>query len=294
MRCCRHDRDVTNLLVDTGTRPYSCGLCKETFSRSDILKRHFQKCSVRRGNPTGENHLTHSRATKRSNLEAAGRVPRGRAVVLPLRTQSLPSSQTNEMGGEMTLNNVQEPFDFNALELGSPSFPEGQQPLSNRDSSSNNVRRPSTGGVGGQVSNLYVSAPSSYDPTGVNYSGQITPDSITTSGAATPYQYPHELRANQFSSDTPFTPGIPVPVAQSMPSSFGAPLPHIVGSSHDRGNDHDLDWAMFFPARGLDNYAQPPFHTVDDSELLYHTVDDSSSIKLESDSTLVSPPDPPN
>lgn len=38
-----------------------CHLCKDTFSRSDILKRHFQKCSLRRGNPTGANHLAHQR-----------------------------------------------------------------------------------------------------------------------------------------------------------------------------------------------------------------------------------------
>jgi hypothetical protein len=38
-----------------------CHLCKDTFSRSDILKRHFQKCSIRRGNPTGANHLAHQR-----------------------------------------------------------------------------------------------------------------------------------------------------------------------------------------------------------------------------------------
>jgi hypothetical protein len=46
--------------TDTGDRPYSCFLCQDTFSRSDILKRHFQKCSIRRGNPTGASHLSHS------------------------------------------------------------------------------------------------------------------------------------------------------------------------------------------------------------------------------------------
>ena len=35
-----------------------CVLCRDTFSRSDILKRHFQKCSIRRGNPTGVSHLS--------------------------------------------------------------------------------------------------------------------------------------------------------------------------------------------------------------------------------------------
>lgn len=44
--------------IDTGDRPYMCVLCRDTFSRSDILKRHFQKCSIRRGNPTGASHLS--------------------------------------------------------------------------------------------------------------------------------------------------------------------------------------------------------------------------------------------
>ncbi|RKF71263.1 hypothetical protein GcC1_103005 [Golovinomyces cichoracearum] len=51
-----------HLLRHTGDRPYMCILCRDTFSRSDILKRHFQKCSLRRGNPTGASHLSHSQA----------------------------------------------------------------------------------------------------------------------------------------------------------------------------------------------------------------------------------------
>ncbi|KAG0131100.1 putative Zinc finger, C2H2 type transcription factor [Tuber indicum] len=51
-----------HLLRHTGDRPYQCILCKDTFSRSDILKRHFQKCSIRRGNPTGATHLSHAHA----------------------------------------------------------------------------------------------------------------------------------------------------------------------------------------------------------------------------------------
>lgn len=47
-----------HLLRHTGDRPYMCVLCRDTFSRSDILKRHFQKCSIRRGNPTGASHLS--------------------------------------------------------------------------------------------------------------------------------------------------------------------------------------------------------------------------------------------
>ncbi|KAL7903954.1 hypothetical protein GGI35DRAFT_464636 [Trichoderma velutinum] len=34
----------------TGDRPYICVLCQDTFTRGDTLKRHFNKCSIRRSN----------------------------------------------------------------------------------------------------------------------------------------------------------------------------------------------------------------------------------------------------
>ncbi|KAI3286505.1 hypothetical protein DTO002I6_8176 [Penicillium roqueforti] len=53
-----------------------CILCKDTFSRSDILKRHFQKCSIRRGNPTGATHLSHPQAyLKRSQQQTVAAAP---------------------------------------------------------------------------------------------------------------------------------------------------------------------------------------------------------------------------
>ncbi|KAM3497694.1 hypothetical protein MY10362_008964 [Beauveria mimosiformis] len=42
---------------NTGERPYKCANCNTSFYRNDILKRHFQKCSIR--NPTGASHLSH-------------------------------------------------------------------------------------------------------------------------------------------------------------------------------------------------------------------------------------------
>ncbi|KAI5820714.1 fungal-specific transcription factor domain-containing protein [Pyronema omphalodes] len=54
-----------HMLRHTGDRPYTCGLCNDNFSRSDILKRHFQKCSARRGNPLGVTHLTLTHAQQK-------------------------------------------------------------------------------------------------------------------------------------------------------------------------------------------------------------------------------------
>jgi hypothetical protein len=48
-----------------------CVLCRDTFSRSDILKRHFQKCSVRRGNPTGASHLSNPAAHLKKSQASA-------------------------------------------------------------------------------------------------------------------------------------------------------------------------------------------------------------------------------
>ncbi|KAH8745892.1 hypothetical protein F5883DRAFT_263100 [Diaporthe sp. PMI_573] len=41
----------------TGERPYMCVLCQKTFFRSDVRKRHFEKCSIRWGNPAVATHL---------------------------------------------------------------------------------------------------------------------------------------------------------------------------------------------------------------------------------------------
>ncbi|KAF8460425.1 fungal-specific transcription factor domain-containing protein [Kalaharituber pfeilii] len=71
-----------HLLRHTGDRPYQCVLCKDTFSRSDILKRHFQKCSIRRGNPGNLTHLAHAhdhqrKKPKGGREQGAGSSPTG-------------------------------------------------------------------------------------------------------------------------------------------------------------------------------------------------------------------------
>lgn len=75
-----------------------CHLCKDTFSRSDILKRHFQKCSIRRGNPTGANHLAHQRRNTNSNrLSVSSTEPIGLATLPEVAGQ--PYSNGNMMNG---------------------------------------------------------------------------------------------------------------------------------------------------------------------------------------------------
>jgi hypothetical protein len=92
-----------HLLRHTGDRPYMCVLCKDTFSRSDILKRHFQKCSLRRGNPTGASHLSHPQAhLKRSQAASNAAKPIQDEAKPPLvgdhKRPMMPGQQPNHPG----------------------------------------------------------------------------------------------------------------------------------------------------------------------------------------------------
>lgn len=255
-----------NTGVDTGTRPYSCGLCRDTFSRSDILKRHFQKCSVRRGNPTGENHLSHSRATKKSKLEAAAEAP------VSDRVHALPPSTQTSVTTDFAACSLNGSFDLSTLGLGPSGYSDESQSLSNRASRSSSVKRPSNSGLVGNRANYGSSSSSSYDPAGFAYSGgQITPDSITTSGAATPFPYSQEARPNQFPSDTSFSqtshgPAVDLSSSRASTGSSYAngSLPQILESSQSRVND--VDWSSLFQPITHDEYGNPQFHSIDSAQ----------------------------
>ncbi|EFW15945.1 C2H2 transcription factor [Coccidioides posadasii str. Silveira] len=64
-----------HLLRHTGDRPYMCVLCKGYVFSQRYFKRHFQECSLRRGNPTGVSHLSHPHAHLK-RAQAAGVVPK--------------------------------------------------------------------------------------------------------------------------------------------------------------------------------------------------------------------------
>lgn len=212
---------------------------------------------MRRGNPTGENHLSHSRATKKSKLEAAAETS------VPDRVHALPPSTQTPVTTDFGTGSLNA-FDLSTLGLGPSGYSDESQSLSSRASRSSSVKRPSNGGLVGNRTNYGSSSSSSYDTASYTYSGgQITPDSITTSGAATPFPYPQDGRPNQFASDTSFNqashgPAVDLSSRASTGSSFpGGSLPQILESSHNRVND--MDWYSLFQSNAHE-YGNAQFH----------------------------------
>ncbi|KAI9804492.1 MAG: hypothetical protein M1825_001391 [Sarcosagium campestre] len=127
-------------LRHTGDRPYMCALCKEDFSRSDILKRHFAKCSLRRGNPDGVGHLTHaqphlkkngSTSQMSSNTTSGSTTPNGPIMTsssqhhsLSAGTQSpLPLSRTSSLDGQSTSAAINGPRNYALPSTSATSLP---------------------------------------------------------------------------------------------------------------------------------------------------------------------------
>jgi len=252
--------EIANQNLDTGVRPYTCGLCKDTFSRSDILKRHFQKCSQRRGNPTGESHLTHSRATRKIQ-----KASEGQAIAAGINAMSAEQVQQMSSFPSTALNS---PMGIGQLDLGNLNYTERQQQQlathMARTSSFRNLENVRNGSNRGSMGSLNTS---SYDPppTSSAFStGHVTPDSITTSGAATPYTYPYEARSNQISPadgtfPTSISNGIRGVSQASGVSHYGL-LPQIVG--HPNARAHEVDWSSAFtPFNSQDDYASGHYHS---------------------------------
>lgn len=259
-------------------RPYACGLCEDTFSRSDILKRHFAKCSVRRGNPTGASHLTHSRANKRKQPSLAEMLTISMAGnTVPPSASSAPPTQSSYHSGNPTpasTPTVQSPLELQGISnlglgTGTATYQEELQSFSNRASRANSTKRSSNGLT---VNSRNTSGPNSVGnpESALSYStnGQATPDSLTTSGAATPYSLQHDGRL-PFSSDGNFNgtsnPGLDLHAVSrphSGPAYAASSHPHIMSSTN--GSRHDLDLSMF-SSSGHDDFNQQYSSHHDDS-----------------------------
>lgn len=245
----------TNRSTDTGVRPYACGLCNDTFSRSDILKRHFLKCSSRRGNPTGQNHLAHSRANKKAREQQESE----------LTEDGTPTITDHGQTALYTPTSMDSSFDINSLTLNQSNYGAASNQVSRANSVTRSKR--STGSQSNRAS-LGMMNTSGYESAGYAHStGHITPDSITTSGAATPYTFPHESRTSQLSENAAFPhttngdQGYGPPSRPPTSSNYVSPgpLPHIVGQESGRG--YGLDWAQVHQYNPHEDYGNGQHHS---------------------------------
>ena len=234
-------------------RPYTCGLCLDAFSRSDILKRHFTKCEFRRGNPEPEkNHLAHSRAHKARQNGTQEEVKQDEdeeaaSLQNDTPTASLHGEQSTQRpladSSYVGANGGGVEFDFNDLSIQTPNHDQTLSPVdrSSQVSQLNNVKNSASSN--GTQSNRTSFGPiygSSYDLTSYATStGYVTPDSVTTSGVATPYTFPHETRSTPLSPDDASNAQLLAAIsrAPTAPSYSYASLPHIVDDAHGRGNE---------------------------------------------------------
>ena len=206
------------------------------------------KCSVRRGNPSGESHLSHSRANKKSRQEDAARMENSTPTGV---------SQAQQMEPVFSPTSLDAAFDISALHLGRQYVEREIEKQVSRPNSIKKSKR-STGSRSNRAS-LGIVNPSGFDPTSYGYvSGHVTPDSATTSGAATPFTYLHDSRSNQISPSGAFSTANGSDMgfggASRAPSSSNysnGSLPHIAGQ---RGG-HDIDWHSFAPYSSHDTYS---------------------------------------
>ncbi|KAL9636225.1 MAG: hypothetical protein Q9164_002951 [Protoblastenia rupestris] len=243
----------TNTSIDTGVRPYECALCHDTFSRSDILKRHFQKCSVRRGNPTGENHLAYSRANKKAKQSEEESIAAGLNSMTTEQVSSLPTYTAS----------LDSPMGLAGMGIDQQNYAEKQEPLANQVTRSNGIRKVSGMGTTSNRDSTSSLGTSVFDPTSSAFStGHVTPDSVTTSGAATPYTYPHEARSSLNSpADASFSHSMGVGLGGSRLSTSSVyangNLPHIAGQPRP-----DFDWSSAFQSyTSNDEFGNGPYHS---------------------------------
>jgi hypothetical protein len=239
--------------TDTGDRPYMCILCRDNFTRSDILKRHFIKCSQRRGNPTNADHLSHARAQRKAQQTA--RIKGGRSST----DTTPPRADASEQLTSYTPTSADSSVDIGALNLNQPHYNDSSNQVSRANSVKNSNGRP---GNSSNRTSMGLINTSGFETGPANYprSGHVTPDSAgTESGAVTPFHYPHESRSN------PLSPNGTVPNAMyNIPSASMPPgsnfsngsFPHI----HTGQDQHDWNQfaSRFYPH---DEYGHQMYHS---------------------------------
>ena len=146
-------------------------------------------------------------------------------------------------------------------DLAQPIFSETQRPRSTQISRASSVKVTSKGTASSNRGSYTAPNSAGLDGAGFPYSGgQGTPDSLTTSGAATPFNYSSDHRSNQLSPHSSIHQSLnglsldlnSITRSLSGPSYSSGGLPHIVEASHDRTGD--LDWSLSH-LEGNDDYS---------------------------------------
>lgn len=226
-----------------------CHLCKDTFSRSDILKRHFQKCSLRRGNPTGANHLAHQRRNTNTGNRLSISQQDG-----PIGLAGLP-----EIAGQTTYGN--------GAASNSPSMTDD---ISARSSRANSLITPGTMSHRNSIANLTAlgqnglsqNGPSAEPQLGTSAGYQQSMSAFATqspsNGAPLPTSYPFAqppLGSGLFNQSTHQTPPQPMSFLGHQSSRFDT-------SQNDNTPNHvqglegssSLDWSRMFTPNGQDGF----------------------------------------
>lgn len=160
---------------------------------------------------------------------------------------------------DLGMSNFHNVSELSDLDVGHSGLSEGQPVNSNQLSRASSVKGIGKGTPASNRGNYTAPNSAGFDSAGFSYSGgQATPDSLTTSGAATPFNYQNDPRTNQLSPNTHMNHsmnGLDLnSISRSLtgPSYSAGTLPHIVGQSHDRPND--MGWPLEH-AEEHDDYA---------------------------------------
>lgn len=241
-----------HLLRHTGERPYQCHLCKDTFSRSDILKRHFQKCSLRRGNPTGAHHLTHAQNHLKNRV-------------------TVPVPDTNSYMGHMNTSMAYSDGAYTNSLMGVSSmgpeasgYPDALRSMSARTSRSNSLIQSATGVEENRRSLSSIEAYSRVNFDGNGYrtsaglqngvshasnpyaSQQTQPSQMSTSTNA--YGYGDTMGGSDLTQGGTIKPEANGPLPYGRP-----PIPNANGMNSAQENG--MRWNGAFTAESQDNFA---------------------------------------
>jgi hypothetical protein len=247
-------------MLDTGDRPYMCVLCRDTFSRSDILKRHFQKCSIRRGNPTGASHLSHAQAHLKKSHPG------------PHKSSASVSTE----GGDMmrTMNGMNGlPTDPSLHPFG--MIPDGRIPDTasnmtdeqvNQDhlSRSNNIKKEIYSNDGRDRRGMSGPARNGTGRPGYdqNYNGDIPSSMSSLNPQLAAYNMPNGHNGTNFNQNYEYPShsngtGLHPPGNEEMPAMANGrgPMPMYGGGGN--GQQSNLDWSQMFQPGAQDGFMSP-------------------------------------